>query len=1413
MADVISDVDEIPVEEYQPSPDLLHGEDTPEVDYTQSASHKFSSLGSAANKTVYGNTENPFEAFASSLEQTPGEHDAEAGQMVITSVSEELGPDAPDASEVMAKAYEDTITPGISDRAGFEVIVPEPQILHNRKKLVSYIDQVKAENPDGWGQAWEMAKSMFIPGRSMFAAKALFDTWDLDKVENFTNSYKAAPPEKQEELLDLFLARAEKVDGYWLEKTELMSNLIENTSDENLGMMKFFAYTDIVMGAGDLIGIASVARKLAQKSDIAIAVKEAGNPKLGGEIAARAVTGGPDVAKTLGVDYDATVASVIRNDGVHDANDILGSMPGANLIDPKVAAFRQSVDDSLTEAKDSLLPATFQEDDRLREIDRINKEAIAEVEARYAPEAQAQVKVNSTMNEDGELVVDISYDYYDKFKKDGTADLGTKKKQGTETKRITVTKTAWGMLDQFGAEDIAQSGLNPASAKRKLRNSMESTTVGRVVEDAGLVQNALPKFENTFAEAYSVAFKEAGGKKKRAGVVKALAEQDKVGKVMSKEELLTFDPTLDSKQVASYFMVNELQDVARVAAGDMRFRRGQLEGLKEIDLGGTSLGFGKTFDDLGENFLKAMDNTYLSRNNLPKAITDISTGKAIKMSDVPAYLKSRGYKVAVLDKDEVLPDGLKHQVVITPSTGVTPLRRESLDIHRVDGYVPRIRSDAKYFVDHVVTDMVNGKKVDRVRTAVGASTKKEAEQIRAQMADDLANGTLTDAKGNKLTDVKEVSKVRYDREGLNSGANDDIPLDKRGVFIGHRSTHDIEWRGHAATLDAPDVAIAKNMAFLARQMPMNEWRMRVETQWKNAVRESGLDPQPSLDKPVVGDSRLEESRRYISSMIGIPDQDTLSWEKFTRHLSEKIDNVAPRTARAIRRNTKAHPADTLKYAAFQSLLGWFNPSQLIVQAMNMTTAMSIHPWISTTHLHKMMAVRATLYADDAGSIKLLAGKIPGIDADELADVVRQFKRANIDQVQTNADVSAAAAGYGTTRRAFQKAADSGLIFYRQGELAGRTVNYVVAREAYMRKKGIKSWKNLKDDDHREIKEYFDNLSINLGRENKANFQSGFSSIPTQFWHVQTKFMEMFLGKKFDSKEKMRLLLGQGVLFGAAGIPLGSYIAEKWAGMFRGEDGGYEGPISEDVVRGGLVNWLSGDADVASRGGIPNALTDQLLSIFKETNDPMWEKIMGASGTLIGRVGYAANIINPFGPTAPSDVDEVALLRVMRATASIASSFNNLEQAYMMNKTQKFISKTSGMINYNNPTFGEVLSKGLGFQTKREKVMYEGILDVKGLEKWRLKMADKFFQQQFAKGLDVRSIEFSEQWQEDMVAWTNYYGDTDHDRAELQSAIMNRLYDLSDKETKADKAILKHQLSSQINAMLVGEALEPYKGED
>ena len=146
-------------------------------------------------------------------------------------------------------------------------------------------------------------------------------------------------------------------------------------------------------------------------------------------------------------------------------------------------------------------------------------------------------------------------------------------------------------------------------------------------------------------------------------------------------------------------------------------------------------------------------------------------------------------------------------------------------------------------------------------------------------------------------------------------------------------------------------------------------------------------------------------------------------------------------------------------------------------------------------------MRAVIFSDNPEVWKNVGKLAPGVDAEDFAKNIEQFKRSGlIDGIVRQGDWNNSATGVShQSMQAFRTVAKAGQLFFKEGELAARMVAWGIAR----RKLG-------KDASIQDISNETTRLTMDLSTANSAKWQQNLLAIPTQFLQVQAKFIENIL---------------------------------------------------------------------------------------------------------------------------------------------------------------------------------------------------------------------------------------------------------------------------------------------------------------
>jgi hypothetical protein len=390
-----------------------------------------------------------------------------------------------------------------------------------------------------------------------------------------------------------------------------------------------------------------------------------------------------------------------------------------------------------------------------------------------------------------------------------------------------------------------------------------------------------------------------------------------------------------------------------------------------------------------------------------------------------------------------------------------------------------------------------------------------------------------------------------------------------------------------------------------------------------------------------------------SSMIGFANQIGMALDKFIwdraagtqRGLLGKMLQVPQRAL--LGRKWATNPVTMVKSATFDLMLGVFNPVQFFIQSSGMFIPFHLHPLTGTKIIPQFMTLR-TLAGADASTVGGVARSM-GMNGEEFQTLWHAWHRSGVpDSILENADFG----HYLGTQGAYyspdmlRAIRDRSRIFYNQGELNNRMYGFVMAFNRTAEKNGWDLTKRLTDVQIQEVNQEALRLGINFGAGNRARWQEGILSIPTQFWQVGHKYVENLMNGMMDNalgrklgvrgkenswtkQETMTALLGNMLLWGYASVGLDELFPSMEAWLTDPKGLGLD-PEKDRILlagmRGGFLEMMSLRAlgvwpDVSDR----TAPAAQMADIWKNTVTPLIDTVLGEgnAGDFIRAVGGAS----------------------------------------------------------------------------------------------------------------------------------------------------------------------------------------------
>jgi hypothetical protein len=247
-----------------------------------------------------------------------------------------------------------------------------------------------------------------------------------------------------------------------------------------------------------------------------------------------------------------------------------------------------------------------------------------------------------------------------------------------------------------------------------------------------------------------------------------------------------------------------------------------------------------------------------------------------------------------------------------------------------------------------------------------------------------------------------------------------------------------------------------------------------------------------------------------------------------------------------------------------------------------------------------------------------------------------------------ADYGGKAAGIGgTAMDGFRMGMKAGRAFYEEGELMSRLTSFFIAKEN-LKRKARTAGKKFDVNDPSNIRKLSDEtyrIMMNMQKENAAWWQNNWLGIPLQFAQVQAKLIENILptalggSTRWTAKEKMSVLGGQLLMYGAVGVPLVEQAVNYMNGVLGVQPNELkeENPQALEFIQEGFTgvisNALGFENNFSDRGSIikgldQNALAALIKGVYNTTvykdDEVNLSDYMGASLNTFYRTKEAAD---------------------------------------------------------------------------------------------------------------------------------------------------------------------------------------------
>ena len=775
---------------------------------------------------------------------------------------------------------------------------------------------------------------------------------------------------------------------------------------------------------------------------------------------------------------------------------------------------------------------------------------------------------------------------------------------------------------------------------------------------------------------------------------------DKVAKLFTVGELKTMG--LKGPAIEAYYLRRSLYDKFHFLENKKLFRELEFDGYKYSRLLGISDGK-KAYKEV---FLRPFKD---DGGWLPRGVTRVYDPDKRAIVDVDRKIISKkledGYQVFRFRKPVDTGTEMVDYAIMKADRHVGELPNQVLGYRR--GYVPLIRKDAHWIVNEIKPYKRNGELVHVGKTVRVFDNAYDAK---------LYASTMTPKNTSATYRAEEAGRV--DAEGVSKVA--DIHISGQGGLFDAERSEEVVYKGflneEAERVNATD-AFEAYLDHISIRYPLNEFRLHLVSKYLNTFSDNLTDPNDwmsALQDSTKGTARNAETvRNKIRSILYLRTNEERWFNEKLGQIANSLgaDKSYKNLAKYVKGFQEVDIVGAIRSSTFYAFLGFYNPSQIVVQALGGTIALAVDPkWGAVGYL-RYMALRPAFYAVGSDSDSVFrtiwantAGRAAGLNPEEYEHAVKLFRKSGIHESVrgTHADFASATNGNVISPTALRLAADQSLFYWREGELSLRGGAYFIAqaRKASTLKRGIL---DLTEEMNDEIVKDSVRMTMNLNRANAAEINKGIPGISTQFWQIMMKFYENTMpnfmpgtARNFTAGEKARIWIFTTAAFGASGIPAGEWGLNEFYSFLkrrRAEGSAAAATIFDAlhlddrewarIYRSGMAEKVMRDAfeidvNLTGRASIPIGYQEKLKDLLA-TDYSIWELLSGASGTFgitmgrqISEVGKILGIGNPEIELTP----EVALQGIFEAS-KIISSVNNATRAHFMWEQQKLVAYKQG----------------------------------------------------------------------------------------------------------------------------------------
>ncbi len=1135
---------------------------------------------------------------------------------------------------------------------------------------------------------------LMVPGNYLFSLNELKDIEQLgiDDIDNITFAIRSLPPEERAAMLPGLIEAVQEATGNSMITVAVISDLTGMTDNLDfdigleritLGLAAFGGMTKVVKGLNSVKRLKNVAGDTAAAEHVADMVQEGGVSLKQNNLTAVDLQGTINPYR-----YDEMFAGT--TDDI--ANEVATSLARRKaVVDEEVSKVTVSRDGVMRADEVASIRNTLQQEIKLRP-------EVKDVDLNFEGN---KVTGNIVRNDGTEEAFEYVLTANDIGSFDGTMTFGATRGY------LASPQTLFSRIK----EDIVEQStlLKDFTSTKNLRN-LESAAAGVY---KGLTKDGVGKVDDILLAGDSYINGVARGK------VYNLRE-------LTVEGIPTSSGTvrLSPEEASSYYAAREMFDRLWGIKNHAMRRELEFENYSNMVIGKNGL---------SGNIKEIPENAIVKKVDAPsdtiEEVFDNATGQPRRYDDVKLDIEEGRLNLYKSRSSVRVQDDANTRLYdYFVSAGDDVGRLPDSVLHYQPGYVTRIRPKVNVVVRSHRASVVNGisKAEGQVQTERLFDRFDEAEEFTAAL-----NAKAEPGVEYRLSLANNLDpRAAQNLENTNFG----------GLYSSARSSREIGFGPDNVTperLSAVD-SMEQMMGHVSKVASFNEFKLQSLKKFTNTFGDK-LENAAMWNSRVKGDvnpktkKQIERLQKWLRAQVGTPDPDQRAWsgamQSMAAGMEKGIFGYKPldksKALQSVHNSLIAYSTDPFaigRSLAFNALLGNWNPSQLLVQATGASIAFGLNPERFASNFGRTLGLRFGSQLLDSGNtagLKAMSKRLykpAGFrSADEYEETVTAMHNTGVMQsLRSNADYEAYKAGMSISKSAFKNIWDSRLIFFREGEGFNRLYGW---SNAYADWSKANPGKRMTQSAANQITKDSLTYTLNLNNSNKALWQDGFISIPTQFMQITTKYLETLVPSiaggvsPLTKSRRGQLMLTQMALFGAAGVPLlGDSLAQTVSDIWK-DSPTLMTPEEQAAFNGGAMGWLSnevigfGGLD-SNRFSISSGLTDILTGIMSD-DAGLAEVAAGAFGQVPLRLTRAVEYSAHTLPAAVYNFDAPTMLSVADKFLDVTSTWSNASKAYSWySMGQARDSKGNLLFRISPETdWPAIVAKGLSLSTLRESKMW------------------------------------------------------------------------------------------------------------